>query len=78
MSDDARSNDLVHWETTLFVDDAGEVERNLRAAGALFISAATVSTPGAELGFERSSLVRDPDGHALHMVEHPTQGAAAR
>jgi catechol 2,3-dioxygenase-like lactoylglutathione lyase family enzyme len=78
VSDDARSNDLVHWETTLFVDDAGEVERNLRAAGALFISAATVSTPGAELGFERSSLVRDPDGHALHMVEHPTQGAAAR
>ena len=78
LPDDARTNDLVHWQTLLLVDDAAAVEQRLRAAGARFVSPATISTPGAELGFTRSFLVRDPDGHALHVVEHAPQGAAAR
>ena len=78
LPEDARSNDLVHWQTTLLVDDAAAVEQRLRAAGAHFVSPGTVSTPDAELGFSRSFLVRDPDGHALHVVEHAPQGAAAR
>ena len=78
LPDDARANDLVHWQTTLVVDDAEGVEQRLRTAEVRFISLGTVSTPDAELGFERSFLVRDPDGHALHVVEKATPGAAAR
>ncbi len=76
LPDDARTNDLVHWQTTVLVDEISVVEGRLRAAGRHFISAGTVSTPDAELGFTRSLLVRDPDGHALHVVERAPQGAA--
>src|SRR5207253_185894 len=57
---DERANDLVHWQTRLVTDhDALEKLGQARP----------VAIPGHELGFARGVTVRDPDGHALEMVE---------
>jgi catechol 2,3-dioxygenase-like lactoylglutathione lyase family enzyme len=68
MPPDVRPNDLVHWQTTLVVADAEAAARELRAAGVPVVSPRTAA-PGAGLGLRRGVLVRDPDGHALRLVE---------
>lgn len=65
---DARPSDLVHWQTTLVTADAAGLARRLHAAGYRFVSSGLVETDGA-LGFRRGALVRDPDGHAMQIVE---------
>ena len=57
---DARANDLVHWQTRLLAG-GDALERLARAQ--------PVAVPGHELGFARGVTVRDPDGHALEIVE---------
>jgi catechol 2,3-dioxygenase-like lactoylglutathione lyase family enzyme len=66
---DARPNDVAHWETSLRTDDAAALERALRGSACSPLSATIVAPPGRELGFARGVLVRDPDGHALRVVE---------
>lgn len=59
----ARSNDLVHWEVRLLVDDLEASEGALRASRAHFVSAGPV-----ELAPNLAALlVRDPDGHAVEL-----------
>jgi len=48
-----RSNDLVHWQ---------------KARSAL-ISTGVVELPDQKAGFRKSVIVRDPDGHAVQIVE---------
>jgi catechol 2,3-dioxygenase-like lactoylglutathione lyase family enzyme len=59
---DARASDLVHWQTTILVPDVDQAMRALRAAQAAMISSGVV---------ENALLARDPDGHALRLVEAP-------
>jgi catechol 2,3-dioxygenase-like lactoylglutathione lyase family enzyme len=66
---DARANDLVHWQTTLIGDRLAAAEARLRAARATLISPGIVPTNARELGFAEGLLARDPDGHALRIVE---------
>jgi catechol 2,3-dioxygenase-like lactoylglutathione lyase family enzyme len=66
---DQRANDIAHWQTMLLVPDADSAAARLRAARARFISPGAVATAGRETGFARGVLVRDPDGHAMQMVE---------
>lgn len=66
---DARANDLLHWETTIAAPDVERAARSLRAAGAAFVSSGVVALPDSLLGFRRALVVRDPDGHALRIVE---------
>jgi catechol 2,3-dioxygenase-like lactoylglutathione lyase family enzyme len=56
---DEQSNDLVHAQTR-FTGSAGT---------AVFISAAAVDVPDGSAGFRKAVLVRDPDGHAVEIVE---------
>ena len=65
----ARANDLLHWQTTLVTDDAEAAARALRRAGAAFVSPGAVTLPDTTLGFRRAVLVRDPDGHAMRLVQ---------
>ena len=65
---DARSNDLIHWHTTLSVPDVETAARALRAAGSAFVSPGPVELPDGHLGFTRALLARDPDGHALQLA----------
>lgn len=67
---DLRSNDLQHWQTTLRVLDVAALVRKLFALHTLFVSPGAVDVPPASFGFKRGALVRDPDGHALRLVEH--------
>jgi len=59
LSADARANDLVFWTTQLVVHDLRRQADTLRANGANFVSK----------GGKSSQLVRDPDGHALQLIE---------
>jgi catechol 2,3-dioxygenase-like lactoylglutathione lyase family enzyme len=67
---DARPNDLVHWQTRLAVSDAQAAMGAVREAKAPFLSPGLVEVPGTELGFRKSALIRDPDGHALQLVQN--------
>ena len=57
---DAKSNDLVFWDTHLAVDDVAKLSAKLHEGGVAF-----VSKPGSA----RSQIVRDPDGHAMQLDE---------
>ena len=66
---DARPNDLVHWQTTLVSDDAEAVARAVRGSACAMLSPGVATPSERELGFTRGLLIRDPDGHALKVVE---------
>jgi catechol 2,3-dioxygenase-like lactoylglutathione lyase family enzyme len=57
---DAKSNDLVFWDTHLAVDDLARLAAKLHDSGVTF-----VSKPGSA----HSQIVRDPDGHAIQFDE---------
>ena len=67
---DERANDLVHWQTTVRVPDAGAAAAAVRRGRFRLVSPATVELPDTALGFRRGILVHDPDGHAVQLVEH--------
>lgn len=67
---DERPNDLVHWQTTVLVADVAAAAAAVRRGTFPVGSAAPVELPDTALGFTRGILVRDPDGHAVQLVEH--------
>jgi catechol 2,3-dioxygenase-like lactoylglutathione lyase family enzyme len=67
---DERPNDLVHWQTSVVVPDLSAATEAVRRGKFHLISAAPVELPDTALGFSRGILVRDPDGHAVQLVEH--------
>jgi catechol 2,3-dioxygenase-like lactoylglutathione lyase family enzyme len=67
---DARANDLAHWQTRLVVSDAKAAHRAVRnGACGETISGSVVALGEPRLGFARGTLLRDPDGHALQVVQ---------
>jgi catechol 2,3-dioxygenase-like lactoylglutathione lyase family enzyme len=67
---DERSNDLVHRETELEIGDAEAAVAPLRAAKAAFISSGDVSFhQDTGLSIMQGFAVRDPDGHAIGIVQ---------
>ncbi|HXE76369.1 MAG TPA: VOC family protein [Candidatus Xenobia bacterium] len=66
---DTRANDLWNWQTHLTTADADAAQQRLRAARAAFVSPGAVALPKAELGFRKGLTVRDPDGHALQLIQ---------
>src|SRR5215469_6024353 len=69
---DTKANDLWHWQTTLVTKDIQAAASRLRRAGVQFISPDIVSIPEetqAELGFKKALMVRDPNGHAIRLIE---------
>jgi catechol 2,3-dioxygenase-like lactoylglutathione lyase family enzyme len=69
MPPDTRANDLWHWQTTLLVDDVQTAADTLRAAGVRFVSPDVATISETALGFSRAVMVRDPDGHAMRLVQ---------
>jgi len=61
-----RSSDLWHWQVTAVVHDAHAAWAR---SGAARISPGIVETDARVHGFKRGALVRDPDGHAVRIVE---------
>ncbi|MBN8564967.1 MAG: VOC family protein [Leptolyngbya sp. UWPOB_LEPTO1] len=66
---DARPNDVLHWQTTLVVQDVEAATQRLQANRTLLISPKPTKISGQVLGFQQGILVRDPDGHALRLVK---------
>jgi len=66
--EDLRANDLLHWQTTLRSADVRGASRRLPTTLALFVSPGDVVLPEGS-PFRRGLLIRDPDGHALRLVE---------
>ncbi len=64
-----RSNDLIHWQTRFSGMSVDEAARSLRNARSAFISTGVVALPDTKAGFRKSIIVRDPDGHAVQIVE---------
>lgn len=66
---DARANDLFHWQTNLVAASAEAAVQAIRSVKFQFISPGVVEISDSALGFRKGLLVRDPDGHALQVVE---------
>ncbi len=69
--EDARANDLIHWQTTLIFNNTEALAQRVRAADnyEFVSSAAAVAIPEGKLSFKKGFLVRDPDGHVMQVVE---------
>ncbi len=66
---DEHANDLVHRQTQLETQNPDAATQPLRLAKTAFISDGLVSFPDPSLGFTRGFVVRDPDGHAISIVQ---------
>ncbi|MFN0071056.1 MAG: VOC family protein [Chloroflexota bacterium] len=65
---DARATDLFHWQTTLIVGDVSAAFQQFSGAYALISPGVVTATNQSSL-FRRGFLVRDPDGHAMQVLE---------
>lgn len=66
---DAKPNDLLHWQTTLVINNAEAIAQRLRLHQTTFLSPNIITIPEQALGFKKGFLVRDPDGHTLRLIE---------
>lgn len=66
---DARANDVFHWQTDLYATSAADALKVLRAERATLVSPGDVALERDDLGFRVGLLVRDPDGHALRIIQ---------
>lgn len=69
MPADSRASDLWHWQTTFLATDVEMAARLVNSEEYKFISPGVVRLPDSQLGFKRGFIVRDPDGHAVRLVE---------
>jgi len=66
---DARASDLFQWHTNFISTDIRGAEGRLRAGKFSFISPGVVSLSDRLAEFHQGLSVRDPDGHALRVVQ---------
>jgi catechol 2,3-dioxygenase-like lactoylglutathione lyase family enzyme len=66
---DLRANDLAHWQTKLFVGSAEAAAHATRRGGYYWVTPGAVKLADKSLGFSAGIMVRDPDGHAMMLVE---------
>jgi catechol 2,3-dioxygenase-like lactoylglutathione lyase family enzyme len=66
---DVRANDIVHWQTTIATDDVEALAKKLRDDHVGFISSGIIVIPNDKSGFSKGTLVSDPDGHDLLLIQ---------
>jgi catechol 2,3-dioxygenase-like lactoylglutathione lyase family enzyme len=66
---DSRANDLWHWQTAMRVSRADTAAEKLKAGRIRFVSPGVTTIPDRAMGTRKAFLVRDPDGHALQLIE---------
>jgi len=66
---DAKASDLFQWETNFISTDVRDAEGRLRTGKFEFISPGVVGLADGQAGFHQGLSVRDPDGHALRIVQ---------
>jgi catechol 2,3-dioxygenase-like lactoylglutathione lyase family enzyme len=63
---ETRSSDLWHWETSFAANDMDTLFKSYRAE---YISSGSVLVDKNLFGFRKAAMIRDPDGHAVRIVE---------
>lgn len=66
---DERPNDLIHWQTRFVAANLDEAASDLSKARSPLVSSGAVAFHENAVGYRKSILVRDPDGHAVQLVE---------
>lgn len=66
---DAKANDLTHWQTKLVTTEIDSIATRLRQGRYAFLSTGIIGFADPALGFKRSLVVRDPDSHAMQLIE---------
>jgi len=66
---DLRANDVLHWETTIRTATAEAAEEAMLKSRAALVSPGLVDAEAGTSDFSRALLVRDPDGHAVRIVQ---------
>jgi len=66
---DVRANDIVHWQTTIQVDDIDLIAKKMRDADVRFVSPGVVTMAKDPAGFSKGAVVSDPDGHCVLLIE---------
>jgi catechol 2,3-dioxygenase-like lactoylglutathione lyase family enzyme len=61
---DEKPNDLVHWQTNVDTGSAAQAVDQLRRAGARLVSGSLIGVKSKE-----SVIIRDPDGHAIQLMQ---------
>jgi len=72
MPAESKANDLWHWQPTLVSNNIQALAGRLRQSGVQFVSSSVVAIPAeaqAKLSFKKAVMIRDPNGHALRLVE---------
>lgn len=64
-----KANGLIHWQTRFLGTSVEQAAQELRKFRSIFVSAGVVelTAPGAQ--FRKSVVARDPDGHAIQLVQ---------
>jgi len=66
---DARANDLTFWHTRIVVNELDNFAAKLSEQQTRLVSRSVVTLPGEVPKAARSLIVRDPDGHALQLIQ---------
>ena len=66
---DTRANDLWHWQVNLVTADLAAAAAALRAGHAPLVSPGAIDLPDNAFAFHAGLMTRDPDGHALLLLE---------
>ena len=66
---DTRSNDLIAWQTRLRTRDIQATTKRILAGTFAFVSPGIVALAGSTMSIRQGALVRDPDGHAVMLVQ---------
>ncbi len=65
---DVHANDIVHWQTMIKTDNVDLMAKKLRDAHVGFVSTGII-IPNDKSGFSKGTLVSDPDGHDLLLIQ---------
>ncbi len=75
---DAKANDLVFWHTDLTVDHLDGLAARLKPTGAALVSRGVIESARGPRGADnRGLIIRDPDGHALELLEPRAETAVS-
>ena len=66
---DSMANDLWHWQTNLRVPSLDTAAKAIEEEKYYFVSPNVITLSNDRIGFSKGLMVRDPDGHAMVLVE---------
>lgn len=69
MPNNWKSCDIAHLQVELVVNDLEQAVDQLRQNGVQFVSAQLVQLTGSSMPYRQGCLVKDPNGHAMLLIE---------